>query len=118
MEVRAIRSKEVLPEIMQERIASTTGRCQESDDKIYDTIAKMKPSLSERLSSGKPPHPRRDMEKNVTTFSSAYSELPMRFCHQKCTKSDTLVKKRSCNNSLHIILPVYIFKILLAKDYI
>ena len=52
-----------------------------------------------------------------THFLSPYSELPMRFRHQKFTKSDRLVKKLSCNTGLHIIFPVYILKILLPKNY-
>ena len=52
-----------------------------------------------------------------THFLSPYSELPMRFRHQKFKKSDRLVKKLSCNTGLHIIFPVYILKILLPKNY-
>ena len=52
-----------------------------------------------------------------THFLSPYSELPMRFRHQKFKKSDRLVKKLSCNTGLHIIFPVYILNILLPKNY-
>ena len=58
-----------------------------------------------------------NMEQKVQAFSSPYIKLSMSFRHQKFTKSDRLVKKLSCNTGLHIILPVYILKILLARNY-
>ena len=52
-----------------------------------------------------------------THFLSPYNELPVRFCHQKFTKSDRLSKKLSRNTDLHILFPVYILKIFLPKKF-